>query len=111
MNKQKLINKYFKKLTSDKFFKNDDETIIGKAGDVIDEICKQTEILKDSSDEYEAFIFSETNSLVKEIKDTYSDMNDVIMISFHPMVGYYSLIEINDVYEELKEYYDELEDK
>ena len=111
MNKQKLINKYFNALTSDKFFKNDDETIIGKAGDVIEELCKQTEILKDSRDEYECFIFSETHNLIKEIKEAYSNNDDVIELSFHPMVGFFTLININDLYEDLKEYYEELEVK
>lgn len=109
MNKQELINEYFKVLTSDKFFKNDDETIIGKAGDVIDEICKQTEILKDSNVEYEYYIFHETHKLVKEIKNKYSNNNDVIMLFVQPTSTFYELADVNDLYEELKEYYEELE--
>ena len=110
MNKQKLINKYFKKLTPDKFFKNDDETMIGRVKDVIEELCKQTEILKDSSDEYECYIFSETHRLVKEIKKTYSNNNDVIMLFVHPMSTFYELADVSGLYEELKEYYKELEE-
>ena len=35
MLKQFFINRYFHKLRTEKFFKNDDEEIIGKAKDVI----------------------------------------------------------------------------
>ena len=35
---QNLINKYFSKLCSEKFFKNDDENIIGEVKDVIENL-------------------------------------------------------------------------
>ena len=40
---QELINEFFDKLCKNKFFKNDDEEIIGKVKDVIQNLNEQIE--------------------------------------------------------------------
>ena len=112
---QKLINKYFSKLCSDKFFKDDDETIIGKAKDVIRNLEQQLEYIKNPENNIDEedieFITNESNSLIKEIQEKYPNKEDVIEISVHPMAGFYVLINKEDLLNELKEYYEELEEK
>ena len=111
---QEQINKYFEKLCSDIFFKNDDETIIGRAKDVINNLNEQLDYAKkelDPVDEKEELeiITEETEDLIQEIKDIYLNLNDVIMISFHPMAGFYTLQSREKTLEELKDYINELE--
>lgn len=112
---QNLINKYFNKLCSDKFFKNDEECIIGKAKDVIKNLEQQAEYVnnpKNNVDEENiVFITNEVKILIKEIQDTYSNCNDVIEIALHPMAGFYVLQEKETLFKELKEYYEEMEEK
>lgn len=111
---QKLINEYFAKLCSDKFFINDDEIIIGKAKDVIDNLQQQSRYVNNPNnnvdDEEIEFITSEVKNLIKEIKKEYPNENDVIELSFHPMADFYVLVDKESLCEELKEYYDELEE-
>lgn len=111
---QKLINKYFNKLCSNKFFKYDDEIIIGKVKDVVQDLEEQIEYVTNPDNNYDKqeqeFIFSEAKKLIREINDTYSNKNDVIEISLHPMLGFYVLQDAKVLFEDLKDYYDELED-
>lgn len=110
---QNLINKYFSKICSDKFFKNDEEVIIGKAKDVIKELEEQLEFVNSPEMSFDVdsiiFMTKEVKLLIKEIQDTYSNDNDVIEIALHPMAGFYVLQERETLFEELKEYYEELE--
>lgn len=113
---QEKINKYFEKLCSDIFFKNDDEVIIGRVKNVINNLNKQLDYSKKELDPVEeqeelAFITEETEDLIQEIKDTYLNENDVMMLSFHPMAGFYVLCDKKKLLQELKEYYDEMEEK
>lgn len=112
---QEQINKYFNKLCKDKFFKNNDEVIIGKAKDVINNLYDQIEYVNNPKNEMNTedieFITDEATKLINEIDNTYSNKDDVIMISFHPMAGFYMLQDKKALYEELKEYYEELEEK
>lgn len=113
---QEQINKYFEKLCADIFFKNDDETIIGSAQNVINNLNEQLEYSKKELDPVEEkeeleIITEETDDLIQEIKDTYLNLNDVIMLSFHPMAGFYVLCDKKKLLQELKEYYEELEEK
>lgn len=111
---QKLINKYFNKLCSDKFFKNDCETIIGRAKDVIELLKSESEYINNPENnvEIETIDFNtyEIKELIKEIQGTYSNLNDVIYLFEHPMVGFYVLANRKDLYQDLKEYYIELEE-
>lgn len=111
---QSLINEYFSKLCSDKFFINDGENIIGRTKDIIEELEQESKYVsnpnnKISKEEVE-FITNEAKDLINEIKKEYSNEDDVIKISLHPMVGFYTLIDKESLCEELKEYYDELEE-
>lgn len=112
---QELINKYFNKLCKDKFFKNNDEKIIGKAKDVINNLNRQIEyannIENEISEEDRKFIISESIKLIQEINITYPNKDDIIMVALHPMAGFYVLQEQETLFEELKEYYEELEEK
>lgn len=112
---QELINKYFKALCKDKFFKNDDEEIIGKARDVINALNIQIEYANNPDNALEEFdrelIVDEATQLIQEINNTYSNKEDVIKISFHPMADYYVLQDVKALFEELKEYYEEMEEE
>lgn len=111
---QKLINKYFNKLCSEKFFKNDDEDIIGKVKDVIENLKEQIKYVNNPKNkvcqEDIEFIVNEANELIKEINTNYPNKNDVIGISLHPMAGFYVLQDKETLFEELNEYYEELEE-
>ena len=112
---QKLINEYFEKLSSNIFFKNDDETIIGRSKNVIDNLKEQLKYAKkdlDSVEEMEELkiITTDIKSLIKEIKKQYKNKNDVIMLSFHPMAGFYTLQSQEKLLEELEDYIDEMEE-
>ena len=48
---QELINEFFDKLCKNKFFKNDDEEIIGKAKDVIQNLNEQIEYVMNEENE------------------------------------------------------------
>ena len=110
---QNLINFYFSKLCDSKFFKNDDEVIIGKAKDVIENLNQQVEYVKNPdnniAEEEIEFITDEAKSLINEIEHNFSNKDDVIEISLSPMSGFYVLVDTEDLLEELKEYYDDLE--
>lgn len=111
---QELINKYFDKLCSGKFFKNDDEIIIGKAKDVIDNLKYQITYAKDPKNklcEIDIEIVVESaNELIEEINRTYSNKDDVIEIAIHPMAGFYVLKDTKAVLKDLKEYYEDTEE-
>lgn len=112
---QELINKYFNELCKDKFFKNDDEVIIGKAKDVIDNLNNQIAFAKDIKngldEEDKDFIVDEATELIQDINNTYSNKDDVIEIQVNPMSGFYVLQNKESLFEELKEYYEELEEE
>ena len=112
---QELINKYFKQLCTGKFFKNDDETIIGKVKDVIEDLEQQSLYVNNHKNNFDEetieFITEETKELIHEIKNKYSNENDVIEISVHPMAGFYVLIEQQDLLDELQAYIDDEEAK
>lgn len=112
---QDLINEYFNKLCSNKFFKNDEEVIIGKAKDVIKELEEQLEFVNSPEMSFDVdsilFMTNEVKLLINDIQDTYSNDNDVIEIALHPMSGFYVLQKKETLFEELKEYYEELEEK
>lgn len=107
---QKLINKYFSKLCTEKFFKNDNENIIGRVKDVIENLEKQIKFVNNSKNEISQedidFIVNAANELIKEINANYTNKNDVIGISLHPMAGFYMLQPKETLFEELKEYYE-----
>lgn len=111
---QNLINKYFSKLCSEKFFKNDDENIIGEVKDVIENLKEQIKYANNPKNkicrEDIEFIVNAANELIKKINDNYTNKNDVIGITLHPMAGFYVLQDKETLFEELKEYYDELEE-
>lgn len=115
MRKQLLINKYFHKLCSDKFFEYDDEVMTGMVKDVIEELKNQIEYLKgpknDYDEEYTEYLINETKDLINEINNTYSHKNDVIKLTVHPMSGSYVIQDKNQLYEELKDYYEELKEE
>ncbi len=112
---QELINKYFNELCKDKFFKNDDEEIIGKAKDVIDNLNSQIEYAKDPANALDEcdieFVVNEATDLIQEINKHYQDKDNVIKIALHPMAGFYVLQNKEELLEELQEYYEELEEK
>ena len=62
MFKQFFINKYFKKLSNTKFFRNDEDAIIGKAKDVIknlqDQISYVENIYNDIDEKYKNIIIT-----------------------------------------------------
>ena len=111
---QELINKYFDKLCSEKFFKNDDEIIIGKAKDVINNLKEQITYVKNPKNklceiDIEIVVESATE-LIEEINQTYSNKDDVIEIAIHPMAGFYVLKDKKSLLKELKEYYEDMEE-
>ncbi|MCI8470474.1 MAG: hypothetical protein HFJ35_03130 [Clostridia bacterium] len=111
---QKLINKYFSKLCTEKFFKNDDEDIIGKVKDVIENLKEQIKFVNtpenDVCKEDIEFIIKSANELIAVINSNYTNKNDVIGISVNPMAGFYMLQSKETLFKELKEYYEELEE-
>lgn len=114
MFKQALINKYFNKLTTDKFFKNDNEAVIGKAKDVIQQLKSYAEDFKKKEDEFdpeELEIWIEENEeLINDIEQKYHNKNDVVGIFYHPMAGTFLLQDKDDLFEELKEEYEDMKD-
>ena len=108
---QEKINEYFSKLCSEKFFKNDDETIIGKAKDVIQNLKDQIAYAKNKINELDELdvqlIVENSNQLIDEITHRYTNKEDVVLVSLHPMAGFYVLQNKETLYEELKAYYEE----
>ena len=108
MTDQELINQHFHRLCNEKFLKNDDERIIGKAKDVIENLQEQIRYVKnpdnDIDEEEREFIVSEANELIKEIQETYNNQNDVISISFNPMAGFYMLESTKSLLDDLVDY-------
>ncbi len=109
---QKLINKYFKKLCSDNNLINDnDEVVIGKAKDIIQRLKEEVEYVNnpenDVDEESIEFITQETKELIEEIESKYKNKNDIIEIRVHPMTDFYTLVEKENLYNDLKEYYEE----
>lgn len=112
---QESINKYFNKLCSEKFFKNDDEEIVGKAKDVIQNLKDQisyAQNLESGLDEIDTdIIIDSANELIEEIDNDYPNKEDVIKIALHPMAGFFVLQDKESLFEELKQYYEEQEEK
>lgn len=112
---QELINMYFYKVCSEKFINNNDELIIGKAEDIVQDLKEQIKYVQKSEnklDESEIeMITDELNELITEIDNKYYNKKDIIGVTLHPMSESYTLLDKEVVYEELKEYYDELEEK
>ena len=75
MFKQFFINKYFQKLSNTKFFRNDENAIIGKAKDIIKNLQDQIYYVEnphnDIDEENRDFIVEEANSLIEEIQKEY----------------------------------------
>lgn len=75
MYKQILINKYFHKLCKEKFFKNDEDAIIGSAKDVIQFLKENIEYVNNKEnnvgEEWAEFITTESNDLIQDINRTY----------------------------------------
>lgn len=115
MFKQFFINKYFKKISNTKFLKNDEDAIIGRAKDVIKNLQDQINYVENShndiDEENRDFIVEESNFLIEEIKKEHHNKNDVIGLNNHPMEGFYVLQDTDALYEDLKDYYNELEEK
>lgn len=115
MFKQFFINKYFKKLSNTKFFRNDEDAIIGRAKDVIknlqDQISYVENIYNDIDEENKKMIITDANLLIKEIQKHYHNKNNVIGLYNHPMASFYILQDKNMLYQDLKDYYKELEEK
>ena len=114
MCKQYYINKYFKKLCNTKFFQNDGEAIIGRAKDVIIDLQEQIKFVKDPENNIDEETINdvdiEAQSLINKIREKHKNQNDVVGIYVHPMATFYMLGEIDDLYKELKEYYEEMEE-
>lgn len=115
MFKQFFINNYFKKLSNTKFFRNDEDAIIGKAKDVIknlqDQINYVENLHNDISEENKNMIITGANLLIKEIQQHYHNKNNVVGLYNHPMAGFYVLQDKYTLYKDLKDYYNELEGK
>lgn len=114
MFKQFFINKYFKKLSNTKFFRNDEDAIIGKAKDVIKNLQDQISYVENSyndiDEENKSMIIADVNLLIKEIQKKYHNKNNVVGLYNHPMAGFYILQDKNMLYKDLKDYYKELEE-
>lgn len=112
---QRSINIYFRKLCSKEIYRNDEEVIIGKAKKVIEILKQNSEYVNNNKNDFDEdeikFITDETNELIEKIQNTYKNKNNVIKIEIHPMSGFYMLCEQEELLEELKEYYDELEEE
>ena len=112
---QELINEFFDKLCKNKFFKNDDEEIIGKAKDVIQNLNEQIEYVMNEENEISKeeryAIVDEARKLIQKINNNYSNKDDVILLNNSPMDNFYDLQEKESLYEELKEYYEGLEER
>ena len=63
------------------------------------------------NDENATFITLETTSLIEEIQKKYHNLNNVIGIFYHPMADFYTLQDKNKLFDTLKEYYNESEEK
>lgn len=115
MFKQFFINRYFNKITTEEFFRNDDEAVIGKAKDVIEQLKSYTEDLKKKEDEFDLeelnIWITENEDLINNIEQKYHNKNDVIGIYYHPMAGTFLLQDKDELYEELKEYYKEMKEE
>lgn len=113
MFKQFFINNYFKKLSNTKFFRNDEDAIIGRAKDVIknlqDQINYVENLHNDISEENKNMIITGANLLIKEIQQHYHNKNNVVGLYNHPMSDFYILQDKSILYEDLKAYYKELE--
>ena len=111
---QDKINFYFSKLTKGTFFKNNEDEMIGKVKDVIQRLKENYDNMLERKDEFEEeeleYIGTSTTALIEEIKKKYKNEDDVIGLSVSPMDNFYFLQERSELHEELKEYYDELED-
>jgi len=111
---QKLINEYFDKLCSDKFFKDDYEEIIGRKKDVIEKLKENVQYAKNPKNNVDKsdikFIKSETKALLKQIKNENLKDDDVIYLDYHPMSDFYALQSTETLYNELKDYMEDLED-
>ena len=110
-----LLCEFFDKLCKNKFFKNDDEEIIGKVKDVIQNLNEQIEYVMNekneiSKEERDAIV-DEARKLIQKINNNYSNEDDVIWLNNSPMDNFYDLQEKESLYEELKEYYEELEEE
>ena len=114
MLKQFFINNYFNKLTSETFLKDDEEAIIGKAKDVIQNLKNQIKYAKNPEnyigEEDIEFIVNEANNLISEIEKKYYNKDNVIKVFMHPMAGFYVLQDKKSLLEDMKEYYQELEE-
>ena len=56
-------------------------------------------------------IITDANLLIKEIQKHYHNKNNVIGLYNHPMASFYILQDKNMLYQDLKDYYKELEEK
>lgn len=110
---QELINRYYSELISKGFLRHDEEAIIGKAKDVLQNLKDQIDYTKNPDNNIEKedieFIVTEANELMSEIEKKYKK-NDVIKIFDHPMSGFYVLQDKESLFEELKQYYEEMEE-
>ena len=115
MFKQFFINRYFNKITTEEFFRNDEEAVIGKAKDVIEQLKSYTEDLKIKEDEFDLeelnTWITENDDLINKIEQKYHNRNDVIGIYYHPIAGTFLLQDKDELYEELKEYYKEMKEE
>lgn len=112
MFKQFFINRFFNKLTSEDFFQNDDEAVIGKAKDVIQSLKDQIEYVKNPDHEFDkeeaTNIIDNSNDLINEIENTYHNKNNVVGIVNSPMAGFFVLQDKKSLYLDLKEYYEDM---
>ena len=114
MLKQFLINRYFHKLCKEKFLKNDEDAVIGSAKDVIQFLKENIEYAKNDKniigEEWSEYVISESTNLIDEIDRNYKNKKNIVGLFNHPMSGYFVLQEKQSLFEDLKEYYDELEE-
>lgn len=111
---KELINEIFSNICNGKFLRNDDEVIIGKVKDVIDNLKQQTEFVNNSDNKLDEdeikSITAQVNELIEQINNMYPNIEDVIKIEIHPMTGFYILADKKSLLEDLKEYYGEMEE-
>lgn len=66
---------------------------------------------KNNIDKSEAkYIINETRYLLKELRNKDIKADDVVYLSYHPMSDFYALQSTETLYNELKDYIEDLED-
>lgn len=114
MLKQIFINKYFNKLTTDEFLQNDEDAVIGKAKDVIEQLKEHMEGYKKAIEENDKEVLeewiTEDEELISEIEKEYPNKEDIVGIAYHFMAGTFLLQDRSELLEDLKKRYKEMKE-